>query len=119
MTAALGRCPHCGADGTWRIDRRGDAAVSWTCAAHLSAELEALQRHWEVTELVVVLAAKMREWAQVGASLDEIALGICHYGDQSGPACGDPDGRRLTHYLEMVECAACRLVIAARTSGAQ
>lgn len=47
------KCQQCGGDSTWRILRRGDAAVSWACTVHLSDECWLLQRDFETTELVV------------------------------------------------------------------
>jgi hypothetical protein len=53
--------------------RIGDVAVSWACDAHLGGVCDGLQRDFEITELVVKLASKAREWAEIGKSLDEIA----------------------------------------------
>jgi hypothetical protein len=64
---------HCGICGcgapTWTVTRRGDAAVSWACDAHLAATAHRLQRDWEVTELVVRLRPKAVEWAEIGQRL--------------------------------------------------
>jgi hypothetical protein len=124
-TAPAYRCQVCHGDGVWRIDRRGDAVVSWACREHLSAVCDLLQRHWEVSELVVVLAAKIREWSSIGATLDQIAEGKAHFFDRLGPrvkpdsraACGAEDDRRVVDYLELVECAECRVVVARRAFG--
>jgi SH3-like domain-containing protein len=59
----------------WRILRRGDAAVSWACDAHLAQECIAMQRDWEVSELVITLAQKTREWAHIGAALEKARKG--------------------------------------------
>lgn len=45
------RCGACDGVPRWRIDRRGDAVVSWACLDHLGIECERLQRSWETTEL--------------------------------------------------------------------
>jgi hypothetical protein len=55
----------------WRLDRRGDAVVSWACPADLSTVLDRLQRDWEVTEVVVRHSPKAREWAEIGTTLSE------------------------------------------------
>ena len=49
------RCEVCAAMPLWRIERRGDAVVSWACmdGGHLVTVLDRLQRSWEITELVV------------------------------------------------------------------
>jgi hypothetical protein len=103
-------CGVCAAnEPTWRIDRRGDAAVSWACDDHLAQECTAMQRDWEVSELVVILAQKAREWSSIGAALEKTAVGEVHYRDLTGrAACGDLEADRLADYLELVECAACR-----------
>lgn len=67
------RCSVCDQEPLWRIERSGDAAVSWACAPHLSEECERLQRDWEVTELTVYLVPKLREWAEIRQSLQKIA----------------------------------------------
>lgn len=59
----------------WRILRRGDAAVSWACGAHLAQECVAMQRDWEVSELVITLAQKTREWADIGTVLEKTGKG--------------------------------------------
>lgn len=47
------RCGICDGAPRWRIDRVGDAVVSWACLDHLGIESERLQRSWETTELHV------------------------------------------------------------------
>jgi hypothetical protein len=59
----------------WRIERRGDAVVTWSCDAHLAEECKTMQRDFEVSELVVTLAAKQAEWNELGSQLDAIAGG--------------------------------------------
>jgi hypothetical protein len=54
----------------WRIERLGDAAVSWADAEHLSKVCEGLQRAWERTRLQVTLSIQ----AQVAAWREERAL---------------------------------------------
>jgi hypothetical protein len=66
-------CGVCGVGATWRITRRGDNVVGWACPNHLAPVCDQLQRDDEVTELVVVLIAKLTEWAQLRARLDDIA----------------------------------------------
>jgi hypothetical protein len=47
-------CLRCTArEFLWRVERIGDAAVSWACTQHLGAVVAAMQRTGEVTELVV------------------------------------------------------------------
>lgn len=46
-------CHVCDGEYTWRIERYGDAVVSWACNEHLGAACEELQRKWETTRLVV------------------------------------------------------------------
>lgn len=67
------RCETCDGPPLWRIDRWGDAVVSWACAEHLSEVCVGLQRDWEITQLSIYLSAKKTEWAQLGHRLDEIA----------------------------------------------
>jgi hypothetical protein len=67
------RCEICDGDPTWQITRRGDVAVSWACDTDLGAVCDALQRDWEITELVVVHLAKLREWNEIKSSLDAAA----------------------------------------------
>lgn len=47
-------CQICsGANPKWYLMRRGDAVVTWACAAHLDSVIDDLQRDWEVTEVIV------------------------------------------------------------------
>lgn len=50
------RCQMCGGVAQFRLDRRGDAAVSWSCATDLADEVVNMQRDWETTEVVVCAA---------------------------------------------------------------
>jgi hypothetical protein len=72
MSAAY-RCETCEGEPLWRIERWGDAVVSWACAVHLCIVCEGLQRDWEITQLSVYPAAKRTEWAQLGHRLNQIA----------------------------------------------
>ena len=47
------RCEVCDGAPAWRLDRTGDAVVSWACADHLSTACERLQRDHEITELTI------------------------------------------------------------------
>lgn len=47
------RCPFCDRPVGWRLDRRGDAVVTWACHLHLSLVAEVSQRPGERTELVL------------------------------------------------------------------
>lgn len=58
-------CEVCHSDPMWRIDRRGDAVVSWACDDDVYTVLHNLQRDWEVTELVVRSSVKLSERAAV------------------------------------------------------
>lgn len=69
------RCEKCDGESMWRIERVGDAAVSWACPEDLSSVCEGLQRDWEVTILHVHLQAKGTEWTQLSHSLNQIANG--------------------------------------------
>lgn len=57
MTGQAFRChfapEHCTDVTRWRLDRVGDAIVSWACDRHLTAVVEDLQRPRERTEVVV------------------------------------------------------------------
>ena len=57
----------------WRIERRGDAVVSWSCNQDLSEVCLRLQRDHEITELVVSDSVKRSEWAEIGRSLRGVA----------------------------------------------
>jgi hypothetical protein len=55
------RCRYCedpNRQPTWRLDRRGDGVVDWSCDQHLAATVEMLQRPWERTELIISAAAR-------------------------------------------------------------
>lgn len=60
MTGQAYRChfapEFCSYVTRWRLDRIGDAVVSWACDQHLVAVVEDLQRPRERTEVVVKLA---------------------------------------------------------------
>ena len=45
----------------WRIERSGDAVVSWADDDHLAAVVSGLQRDGEVTELTVRDSRKLRD----------------------------------------------------------
>lgn len=47
------RCRTCDGSPHWRLERRGDAVVSWACGNHLGLVAAALQRSHETTELAV------------------------------------------------------------------
>jgi hypothetical protein len=68
-------CAICDGEPMWRIERHGDAVISWACAEHLSEEAGRLQRDWEITQLSIRLCSKLREWAEVGTMLEETANG--------------------------------------------
>lgn len=68
------RCEVCDADPPhWRITRIGDVVLTWACDAHLAVICERLQRDFEITELIVQDSRKMREWAETGKTLAQIA----------------------------------------------
>lgn len=48
-------CTVCNGKAPWRIERYGDAVVSWACGPHLAAECAHLQRSRERTRLEVTL----------------------------------------------------------------
>jgi hypothetical protein len=60
-------------DPRWRITRRGDVVVSWACDPHLAEACDRLQRDFEVTELVVQNAHKLREWAEISRAMESVA----------------------------------------------
>lgn len=64
-------CQVCGVGATWRITRRSDDAAAWACPQHLSAVCDGMQRDDEVTVLLVVLTAKLVEWLELGARLED------------------------------------------------
>lgn len=45
------RCGVCAGQPTWRVERVGDAVVSWACDRHLAEECDDLQRSNERTIL--------------------------------------------------------------------
>ena len=65
------RCEVCDGEPMWNITRRGDVVTSWACGPHLSGVCDAMQRDFEVTELVVVHFAKRHEIAALRRILDE------------------------------------------------
>jgi hypothetical protein len=70
------RCGECDAEPAWCLERRGDAAIDWACGEHLGVVALDLQRDPEVTELVVTLFPKAREWAEINRSLVRIARAV-------------------------------------------
>lgn len=57
-------CEVCdAADPHWRIERWGDAVVTWACDTDLAEVCERLQRDHEVTKLSVQDVRKLRELA--------------------------------------------------------
>lgn len=67
-------CETCdAADPRWNITRIGDVVTTWACDEHLAGACDGLQRDFEITQLVVRDARKMREWAAIGRSLEQIA----------------------------------------------
>lgn len=48
-------CQACSGDAHWRIERRGDAAVTWSCWIDLGRVCLDMQRDHEHTELVITL----------------------------------------------------------------
>jgi hypothetical protein len=64
-------CATCaGTEPHWRIERSGDAVVSWACDAHLAAVCDGMQRDFEISQLVVTDSRKRREWAGIASALD-------------------------------------------------
>lgn len=47
------RCETCDSLPAWRLERVGDAVVTWVDDRHLPEVLRRLQRSWERTEVVV------------------------------------------------------------------
>ena len=67
---ASNACGQCGlTPPLWTIVRTGDVVVSWSCAEHLSAVCEGLQRDFEVTELTVTYTPKAREVAEINCMI--------------------------------------------------
>jgi len=50
------RCQICSGERWWRIERQGDAVVSWACTEHLHEVCDDLQRFHERTELMVTMS---------------------------------------------------------------
>lgn len=50
-------CEICEEKPTWRLDRHGDAVVSWACNQHLAGVAHGLQRDHEKTLITIYLAA--------------------------------------------------------------
>lgn len=48
-------CQVCDQPPMWRLDRRGDAVVSWACSHHLNEVCLGLQHRWD-TEIVVTVS---------------------------------------------------------------
>lgn len=71
LAGCCGRCDV--ASPQWRIERRGDAIVSWSCDLDLSDVCADLQRPHEITELVVTDSRKRREIVALDSALDRIA----------------------------------------------
>lgn len=57
-------CQICDGTPRWRVDRYGDAAVTWACNPHLPAVCHDLQRDFEITKLAVTDYQKLRERAK-------------------------------------------------------
>jgi hypothetical protein len=47
------RCEVCGCIPHWRLEREGDAVVTWSCDLHLTRVLFGLRRSSERTRVVV------------------------------------------------------------------
>lgn len=69
------RCEICHGEPRWRIERRGDAVVSWACDPHLADVCHRMQRDSEITELVVTDRIKRQEWLGIAKSLDVLVAG--------------------------------------------
>ncbi len=67
------RCEVCDGAPGWRLERRGDAVVSWACSSHLAEVCRGLQRDHEITELMITDQVKRREWTELRVSLKAIA----------------------------------------------
>lgn len=50
------RCENCDSTPDWRVERVGDAVVTWSCALDLGLICQRLQRAHEQTRLVVTVA---------------------------------------------------------------
>jgi hypothetical protein len=69
VPGAAFRCEIDGIEPRWRVERVGDAAVSWACDPHLAEVCHRMQCDPEITELVVSDHVKRREWREIGDSL--------------------------------------------------
>lgn len=72
MNGPAFRCEICHIEPRWRLDRIGDAIVSWACDQDLADVCHRLQRDPEITELVITDVVKRREWIGISQSLDRI-----------------------------------------------
>lgn len=71
MSANL--CSECGESPDWRVVRLGDGVVMWACFAHLGPVCDALQRPWEISELLITNHRKLSEWNSIAAALESVA----------------------------------------------
>lgn len=55
------RCEVCSGAPDWRIERLGDAIVSWACDPHLAEVCRGMQRDWERTELTLTTQRPLGE----------------------------------------------------------
>lgn len=46
-------CLGCDGVAPWRLERQGDAVVTWACDEHLAGVVRGLLRDWEVSHIVV------------------------------------------------------------------
>lgn len=88
MSGCAWRCEVCDGPPMWRLDRHGDAVVSWACASHLLLTCERLQRDWEITEITVRHVVKLREWIEIASTLDDVSAADA----ASSTPTGDTDG---------------------------
>jgi len=72
VLGAAFRCLICGLIPRWRLDRRGDAVVTWACDGDLAEVCHRLQRINEISELVVTDCVKRAEWREIGNLLDTV-----------------------------------------------
>lgn len=49
------RCEVCGTEPRWRVERIGDAVVTWACILDLAEVCRRLQRDGELTTLMVYM----------------------------------------------------------------
>lgn len=61
-------CEACDGDAVWRIERHGDAAVTWACEVHLHAVLFDLKRPGEATACTVTPSSWGVLWAAAEAT---------------------------------------------------